>query len=91
MQRRFLPKIYYLLLNLIQVKQKWSQKDIPNKAEKLCTAFQKSLESTKEQLMDIKYLEALIINLEDKVRSWVFFQNKTYHLVQSLKITRFLH
>lgn len=67
------------------------EKDISNKAEKLCTAFQKSLESTKEQLMDIKYLEALIINLHDKVRSWVFSQNKKYHLVQSLKITQFLH
>lgn len=68
-----------------------SEKGISNKAEKLCTAFQKSLESTKEQLMDIKYLEALIINLQDKVRSCFPFQNKKYHLVQSLKITQFLH
>lgn len=68
-----------------------SEKGISNKAEKLCTAFQKSLESTKEQLMDIKYLEALIINLQDKVRSCFLFQNKKYHLVQSLKITQFLH
>lgn len=68
-----------------------SEKDISNKTEKLCTAFQKSLESTKEQLMDIKYLEALIINLQDKVRSCFVFQSKKYHLVQSLKITQFLH
>lgn len=54
-----------------------SEKDISNKADKLCTAFQKSLESTKEQLMDIKYLEALIINLQDKVRSWFFSKTKS--------------
>lgn len=68
-----------------------SEKDISNKTKKLCTAFQKSLESTKEQLMDIKYLEALIINLQEKVRSCFVFQNKTYHIVQYLNITQFLH
>lgn len=41
-----------------------SEADISNKAEQPRTAFEKSLESTNEQLMDIlKYLEMLIINL----------------------------
>lgn len=54
-----------------------SEKDILNKAEKLCTAFQKSLESTKEQLMDIRYLEVLIIDLKDKVRAAFFSKTKS--------------
>lgn len=41
-----------------------SEPDVSNKAEQLCTAFEKSVESAKEQLMDIlQYLETLIINL----------------------------
>lgn len=54
-----------------------SETDISDKAEQLCTAFEKSLESTKEQLMDIlKYLETLIINLCDKLRSCRFPKQK---------------
>lgn len=41
-----------------------SGSDMFNNVEQLCTAFEKSLESTKELLMDIlKYLDTSIINI----------------------------